>query len=239
MCWGKKYPCLFTEEKKQVLFVFPLYLSVLKTAYAMSFPSHIQYSKDPCLSSVWFTLWQVYHIYCCPYGKWDSEEQLIPWNSMNYASFFFALFFFCNQQSRFGGQVGGRQQLAAQPTDCLLLCWLSAASTKHEKCGFPGPRVHGLCTPWPAWGERNGSVSRPGPLERWKDNSPPHCRWTSWSVKSFVSSDTARLDQKDMSGKLQNLLMFLRSWKDLYNTFRFDGLSHVHSGQPFFVDMFK
>lgn len=34
-------------------------------------------------------------------------------------------------------------------------------------------------------------------------------RWTSCSVKPFVSGDTARLGRKDMSGKLQNLLMFL------------------------------
>lgn len=29
--------------------------------------------------------------------------------------------------------------------------------------------------------------------------------------------------------------MFLWTWKDLYNTFRFDGLSHVHSRQFFFL----
>lgn len=69
---------------------------------------------------------------------------------------------------------------------------------------------------------------------------PPRLRrWTSCGVKPFVSGDTARLGRKDMSGKLQNLLMFLRRWKDLYNTFRTDGLSHVGSRQSVFVDMFK
>lgn len=91
--------------------------SSLETATAMSFPSHIPYSQDPCVSSVWFTLRWACHIYCCPYRRWDSEDWLIPWNSMNFA--FFALFMWwesCGQESKFGDQVGGRQQLAAPPS---------------------------------------------------------------------------------------------------------------------------
>lgn len=71
-------------------------------------------------------------------------------------------------------QICSPQQLAAPPS------WLPAdwelQHTKNEKVWIPwakGPHS-GLCTPWLAWGKRNGSVSRPGPLEWWKDNSPPH-----------------------------------------------------------------
>lgn len=140
-------------------------------------------------------------------------------------------------------QVGGRQQLAAPPSRlpaAVLTEECHTQSMRSVDSWGQGPVLVGSALPNRPGGERNGSVSRPGPLERWKDNPPPTplppcCRWTSCSVKPFVSSDRARLGRKDMSGKLQNLLMFLRTWKDLYNTFRFDGLSHVRSGQPFLL----
>lgn len=62
---------------------------------------------------------------------------------------------------------------------------------------------------------------------------------TTCGVGPFVSADRARSSRKDMSGKLQNLLMFLGPWKDLYNTFTFDGLSHVLPDNSFSVDVFK
>lgn len=62
---------------------------------------------------------------------------------------------------------------------------------------------------------------------------------TTCGVGPFVSADRARSSRKDMSGKLQNLLMFPGPWKDLYNTFTFDGLSHVLPDSSFSVDVFK
>lgn len=139
--------------------------------------------------------------------------------------------------TKFAGEAAVRS-----PTEQSACCCADggAPTQKHEKRGFPEPRarVLGSALLDQACGEWNSSVSRWGPLERWKDNShspPSFCRRTSCGVKPFVSGDMARLGRKDMSGKLQNLLMFLRTWKDLYNTFRFDGFSHVRSGQPSFL----
>lgn len=93
--WVLKQSLLETEERDQTRASFSLkWKCLLETACSMSFPSHILYSQNPCLSSVWFTLQQSLHIYCCPYGQCDSEEQLIPWNSMNFA-FFFLILFMC------------------------------------------------------------------------------------------------------------------------------------------------
>jgi len=134
--WGRKIMAHFVSTGPDVI-------SLLKT---MQFPSHIPYSQDPCVSSIWFTLQQASHIYSRPYGRWDSEDQLIPWNSMNFAFFFFALFMCwesCDQKSKFRDQVWGRQQLAAPAKQIACCCadW-GLPHTKHEKCGFLGPRAH-------------------------------------------------------------------------------------------------
>lgn len=52
------------------------------------------------------------------------------------------------------------------------------AAVLTEDCCTQNMKTSGLfsasCSPRPAQGERNCSVSTPGPVERWKDNSSPH-----------------------------------------------------------------
>lgn len=189
--------------------------------FVLKRPNNVLFmSQDPGWSSVCFPLGPVCPIYCAPYGRRDSKYQIIPWNSINFHPS--ALFSFC------GWVLWPRIKVWDQVKACSLSQPSQAACWRRPEWPVEAP------TP-----RKDQLRQQPGPLERWKDNSPSHLHWTSCSVKPFVSSDRARLGRKDMSGKLQKLLMFLWLWKDLYNTFTFDGLSHVGPGQPLFVDMFK
>lgn len=75
------------------------------------------------------------------------------------------------------------------------------------------------------------AISVSGPLNRWKDNSPCADLMQCWGP--FANPDRERSSRKDMSGKLQNPLMFLGPWKDLYNTFTFWWTFPCFPGQPF------
>lgn len=77
---------------------------------------------------------------------------------------------YCKPASKFVAQVGGWQQ--PYQTDCLLLCWLRTTAHKSVFSRHRGPAYWPLHSLRPASGERKGSVSGQGPLERWKDNSP-------------------------------------------------------------------
>lgn len=133
--------------------VFTKSLFVLCLVYTAVKPSHI-------LLSIW-TMWQrgaanplTLHELCL----------LFP----------YSLYVSCNQETKFGGQLTS-SNLQPHQADCLLLCWLRTDAHNAWKVWIPGAKgpFAGLCTPRAVWGERNGSVSRPGPRERWKDNSPP------------------------------------------------------------------
>lgn len=110
------------------------------------------------------------HIYCCPCG-WC--EQLISWSSMNFSFFFlYSFFVFCGQESKFGSRW---KQLAAS------LSRLPAAVLTEDQCTQcmkslyswgQGPVCWALYSRT-VWREKDGSVSRSGPQEWWKDNSPP------------------------------------------------------------------
>lgn len=71
-----------------------------------------------------------------------------------------------------------RLEAGSSPTKQIACCCVDWGPL-HTKVCFPGtegPRT-GPCTLRPASGERKGSVSGQGPLERWKENSPlpPAC----------------------------------------------------------------
>lgn len=78
----------------------------------------------------------------------DSEDWLIPWNSMNLLSFFL---FFCSLSvvgvlwAQIKVWESGRRPAAARsPTKQIACCcadW-GLSYTKHEKCGLQGPRAH-------------------------------------------------------------------------------------------------
>lgn len=140
-------------------------------------------------------------------------------------------------------QVCSHRQLAAPPTRLPAVVLTENCSRQRmKKHGFPGPKARTVGFALPDWPREKGMAQSAG-QGHWSDEKiiqhphphPPPSSWTSCSVKPFVSSDRARLGRKDMSGKLQNLLIFLWMWKDLYNTFSFDGLSHVQSRQPFLL----
>lgn len=115
-----------------------------------------------------FSLWAAHPIYCRPYGRWDSEDRLIPWNSMNFAFFCFALFMW--PEIKVWGS-GRRPAVACSPTEQIACCCADWGLPHTQSMKSVDSRGQGPA--WWAQGERNGSVSKPGPLERWKDNSHP------------------------------------------------------------------